>query len=645
VLVAVATGLYARFDDLGGRPLALDEYYFARPVEAIAETGLPGLPSGGYYPRGILPQYLTAASVLLLDDREFALRLPAALFSLAAVVLAFLFARRFVGTALGAAVAAALLLSSWHVEFARFARMYGAFQCATLVFLLALHRSWVAAAPWKGRYAPHAVLLVAALCHEMALFLCPLLFVPFLSRVRRGDWARGGGWTYAAVSAVAILVVITWTHLDGYFWTLGVTDRYPDGYVPAGTPTFWFPQQPVWSVGRGGVVDLLILVAPMVLAAIWFASRGALQARPDRRDLLLSWILIAVGFHQFALAMLFAAALLWRFRVDELFRGRAAFLLATSGLIALGWILFASLSTGWMQDLWKPRAFETVFLGFPNFFHLTLRPWSRAMPLLGMTLLAALIVTFVARRRWAWNDLAGATPALFAAYVVACFSVFRAEFSTLRYSYFMYPVLLTVLAMAVSDVTAFLRRWWSVRVVRLTSPAVFAALFFVGEDFNARHLADVAGPAASFRMGPFARFWLDPWVTRVDIRSPAQYVSAVIQAEGPAPIVVAYLPHVAYYLRESHGIYLFPGATLFSSHSRNKGTLDLWSGQRLLQTLDAVRDFVGPSRVVWLIRRVEDFRNFSPVEIWGESVRAQRRFLGQDRYIEVVRVEITRTQG
>ena len=67
-------GLWARFAGLGDRPLAVDEYYFLVSIESILTDGLPELPGGGYYVRGILIQYLTAGAIAASGDTMLGLR-------------------------------------------------------------------------------------------------------------------------------------------------------------------------------------------------------------------------------------------------------------------------------------------------------------------------------------------------------------------------------------------------------------------------------------------------------------------------------------------------------------------------------------------------------------------------------------------
>ena len=175
LLGAMLVGLFARWHDLELRPLAVDEYYTVRSVEFVLERGLPEFPSGGLYTRALPLQYLLATSTKIFGENAFAYRLPGLAFSLISVVLAYWYARRFTSVPVAGAVAIALLVSSWHIEFAYFVRMYSLLQCLTLLFLIAVDDAYFGTG-WRRRYAPHVVLVLAAWVHQIGLLLAPLLF-------------------------------------------------------------------------------------------------------------------------------------------------------------------------------------------------------------------------------------------------------------------------------------------------------------------------------------------------------------------------------------------------------------------------------------------------------------------------------------
>ena len=76
-------GLYARFKGLGTWPLGVDEFYISRSIDNVLRSGLPEYECGGYYPRGLVFQYVVAALRLTGLTPEFAGRLVTAVSSLA----------------------------------------------------------------------------------------------------------------------------------------------------------------------------------------------------------------------------------------------------------------------------------------------------------------------------------------------------------------------------------------------------------------------------------------------------------------------------------------------------------------------------------------------------------------------------------
>ena len=290
-LIALAFGTFARFYDLGGAPLAEDEYYTTRSIEWVLANGVPAMPGGGYYDRALLFQYAAAGFAELVGPDAFAYRLPAALCGLIAGVLGFFYARRFGGVAIGLAVAAALLLSSWEIEFARLVRFYTLFQVTLLLFLIALDEAYFEArAGW--RYLPHAALLAAALAHELAILLTPLLFLPLLPQMTNLRLGQPRHWLgFALVSLIVTLVVVLFT-LSSPFGGSVPTDRLPEDYDwPAGGMggRFATPILPFFRLFPEPIVHLAavgILAAALVIAFIVARRLGARRvelARPAAR--------------------------------------------------------------------------------------------------------------------------------------------------------------------------------------------------------------------------------------------------------------------------------------------------------------------------------------------------------------------------
>src|SRR5688572_5578807 len=123
----VAIGAYLRIADLGALGFRWDEDLSGLAVRAILEKGVPELPSGMVYLRGGFFSHLMAASASLFGFSEFALRLPAALFGIALIVVAYAYGAALFGRAVGLVTAGVLAISFWDIDLARYARFYSAF--------------------------------------------------------------------------------------------------------------------------------------------------------------------------------------------------------------------------------------------------------------------------------------------------------------------------------------------------------------------------------------------------------------------------------------------------------------------------------------------------------------------------------------
>lgn len=69
------------------------------------------------------------------------------------------------------------------------------------------------------------------------------------------------------------------------------------------------------------------------------------------------------------------------------------------------------------------------------------------------------------------------------------------------------------------------------------------------------------------------------------------------------PVIVADVPQASYYLDRSHDIFHACDSDGFENVARNEGTVDFWSGQRLLSTDDELRRYTAQSSIVLVLRR------------------------------------------
>ena len=660
VLGVLALAAFARFDDLGGAPLAEDEYYTARSIEWILADGVPAIPSGGYYVRAPLIQYAAAGFARLFGADAFAYRLPSALCGLLLGAIGFLYARRFGGLSLGLAVAAALLLSSWEIEFGRMARFYPPFEVAVLLFLIALDKAYFEARPgW--RYLPHATLLLAALVHDLTLLLTPLLFLPLLpgcTRLRLEGARRRLGFAMASLLVtIGLAAMITGAAV---LRDHGVVDPYPPdyGYPARMVGALATPVLPFFRLFPSPLLHLAAvgLMAAFLVAA-FLAARRAGARKLERPDLLLALALLAGVFHLFAalalvLAFAFARYDLWRLRAQPV--GRLVLLGATLAAV-LGWLTLAVMEPGRLVndavaarwDVPDPatqgaflRALWSTFFGWPDFYRSTLRPFAIELPELGLAVLAALGWFVVAWRHAPRPELLR-QPAAVVLYWAGAMALFTVSSSTSRYWLPLLPVLYTLIALSLAEAAT---RWLRLGELsaRRGAGIVFLLVFALGPDFQPRHILNVGADAVRYRTDGFARF-ADTWYPRWDVRTAAATLTRWHAAAPGARIVVDTLPALSYYLAIEHAVYLDRGRIRFAGDSREGGRREMWSDQRLLSTPEELLAYADPSEELWLVRATRPARRGADLDALpgGRLIEVGRAALGEDGRIELVRLRPT----
>ena len=613
----VAAGLFGRLSGFGERPLAVDEYYFWKSIELILDHGVPRLADGGYYLQGVAAQYLMAASVLLFGESEAALRFPALLAGLLAPMLACRYARGHLSRPVALAVAAAILLSSWEIEFSRFARMYTLCQCATLMFLTRLDRS-ILGPDWNRRYLAHVWLVAASLCHFQGALLAPLLFLPALDWNNRERFpSLASRIEYFGVTSLVTAAAGWFASFDFRRW--GAVNLFPEDYTAPGFSSLRTPAFPLWSIHGDPRWNLAFVAAALLAVTLGWLL---LSRRHSFPELAVPLAVTAAALHQGALAILLAGLLLLRSGWSGLTRRQRTALIG-SALVLGGWAAAVAASGASL------RGFYEALFGWPNLVHHLWKSWAQDLPVTGLLALAAIAVLFAAKARQPWIEFARG-PAAVLAYWILCLGVVRYFYDFTRYSFFLYPVVLAAIAVAIARF-----------VPSRLAAAAFLGVFCLTGDFDPVHIARSGADEVAFRLGRY-RSRAQLWYPRLDYRGAAQWLETKAERQPDDLIIVDYSVPVSYYLRADHAVYLHRDSFRFYERSRQRGTVELWSRRRLLSTPEEVDGYTRDAAAVWLVRStgVEPF-SLDAEKAWaGRRTTVKRVFLSGDGQVEVLRIAL-----
>lgn len=596
---AVVVGAVLRFNGLTVSPLADDEYYVVRSVQNILLSGLPEYACGGYYPRGLLFQYLSAGLVHLGVPLEFAPRYLAAASGMLVLPGAFLLARRIGGPIVAMLVLAWLSLSAWQVDGAQFGRMYAPFQAVFVWYCVCYLRAALDRDARAKRWLA-ALTVAGVLTWEGGFFLALMnLLLPFVDPERRamdrGDWSHLA-WMALLAAGAYLFATTDFRHLD------------PALVYPAGFESVETMANPGWRevpAMQGPLQQRQWLWAAAGAAPLGLTGLALVRLWQDFRDrwLAVAGLLVtmaAAAVHQFAvvalvLALLLALGLLrW---AD--FRTRAAGLCAAAtALWLLAWTTYGLTAAGWSAGDDTSFVSRTPLLillynlfGFPDFLFEIVIPWGRAAPRLGVAIgiaAAAAIVLSGLQRERLGPDLR-LTLFLFLILLGGAAASNPPRHET-RYVFFLFPLAITLLlALLCRGLNA--RRDLRLGTAGVCSLAV-ALLFVVTEDTGARESRALhrlhEAPAALFPPSGSGHL-----VGRADNRSAAAWLAT--HARAGQDLLVNASPGVDFYFPGFDYTYIDWTQQRFMAYSCDQGHRERWGNRPLLYTHESLREAVGGS--------------------------------------------------
>jgi hypothetical protein len=598
---ATLAGIYFRFTGLGAAPLSVDEYYLARSIENVLRTGLPEFSCGGYYTRGVLQQYLSAALQSGGMSAELAPRFIAALCSLLVLPAAYLLGRRMHGRTVGLLAVTVLALSVWEIEMARFGRMYAPFQPVCAWYLLFFVR-YTVDRDTRALWPMLLLSILAPLVWEGGALLALLNLLPIFLQQAPAARLKKTELIQLGLAALLFVAAYWWVTHDFRGYNLA---SWPPGFSPAlsvahvdpiaifSPPIMRLSQHPGWAV----MAIVPLFAALYALRWLW-GKRG----QPLTVAGLLV-IVIAALLQQFAvvigaaLLLLLTGFITWK----ELFTRQAAALHVAIVLSALYWLAFGAATADWhspaIDGLPKAlAAYAYPYIAFPDFVGVVVRPWVRAVPMLAAGLF---VLTGAAVLRQARSE-SPLTPerALLVAFVVLLLaaSTSHPPRQETRYIFFLYPLAIVIALTTIARGAQWLVKRQSAAL--MTTAAIALGGFALSEDFQPYHLRNIDRPAELFRsrMNPDMQAHLE---IRNDYRELGAWLRQRVVADSD--VVINGVHGLDFYYPQISQFFVDERDPDLPSWSCQRGSVERWGNYPMLYTVNALKARIAASRTTYLI--------------------------------------------
>ncbi len=593
-------GFWLRAHNLGALGFDGDEGIQALAVQGVLAHGVPKVPSGVVYTRGLPFIYLQAGAAWLWGLDEFSLRLPAVLFGVATIVVAYALGAAVFDRWVGLVMAGLVTFSTWEIELSRYGRFYTAFQCFYGLALVLFYRGFM-----LGRRAQRwwfvPVAVVTLLMHSLGVMLATCFLIPLFSQrfSARQKWISvlwGAG-----VVGMWKLTRMLVGQLNALGDPLDRAGRSATSFVPRLKGAI----KDTWVVPNlTGVFDLLrehpLLLATFALIpvaaslALCLVARRRDQRWPALAALPIVW---AAFFHQFGLVVM-----LWCLYVALFVRSvrglgaRPLFITyAAAGLSGLWWMVWLGADTAqWSRLLWS----------YPRFYRYFLSWFLAGWPVLSMVCAVGGVLLW---RRWLAHSRE--TAPLFALGCIllpaAITSLLYSPFYEARYTFHLYlPLLMLFAVVVITCSTAVIGRLPSTS--RPVAIAVLAPLMlFLSQDANPVDAQAIgqrtyASPRDRIR-GHVNDRWLGQF--HEDLKGPSQHVGSHLRSDDV--LIVVGLPHhiaiVRHYVgRVDYAVEERVGR--FHLRLKDGRILAHVAGSRILTSVEALREVIrnAPGRV-WII--------------------------------------------
>lgn len=620
LFLAAAAGIYFRLLDLGYWPFAEDEYYIAQSVSNLLKYGVPQYDCGGYYMRGILLQYIIAPLLAFSSDPEWAMRIVSVIFNLAALPAVYILGKRMGGHTVACIAGILFSLSIWEIEFARFARMYAPFQALYLWQMVFLVQATLDKKE-TSLYWMYGISALALFTYEGAIFIVILNLVPFLLGKQRLSIPHA--------LTITILFITTFLLKTTDFRHMGVPPHMPTEAVdylrakamqdsgirlPVLIPYVLIKdllKSPLWAV---------IFIIPLIahLKALYYIT---LEGNTKLRERLVwTGILASTIFNLFGLAIIiflvsYLVGVIHHNKAIEKDKKHLRLIIIATGSTFLFWFLYSIFVDGYSLH----GTIKTLLM-YPDLYNKVLLQWLEPMTVQTVITLSALAIITVFFLFRPLNHSTETFRLLLAILIatLALLSMIRTAQTTSRYTFFVYAVVLLLIAAVIYEVVNSFIKKRNLR--QITTFGLLAGFIFASEDYSLNHLVNIASKEINFRM-EYPLVVKNHYYARTDISSPAKFINDRLKNND---IVLSHVPAIDYYLKRTDYRYVNYKSSAIWGISACSGTRELWTNAKLIYNVNDLYQLTDNTQQnIWMILYAD------PYKLRGESQKIFTRKYSQ----------------
>ena len=612
--ISVLIGFYLRIKGLSyGGFTNSDEYYIAKSVHNILKYGVPKYPLGGYYPRGLIYQYLSALLLSAGVKEVFALRIIPLIFNMLAIPAIYLLGKKLGGKIIAVFIVVLFSFSILEIEYSRLARYYTPFQTLFIWYIYFLYR--VVKEKDLSSFKWMLILSITSVfMYEGSIFMVILNFVPFIfNKVKL---------SISKITIPIIIFITAFLYLSFDFRNFNVTNYLPKdinltmngSFLPIDIPHLFIQT-------FSNFYWYILFIIPIAFCTFYgiYLFKNNKDKRINFIFLFLALLSLFNLYGVIFISFLIFYLINW-IRFEDLRDRRFYVLIAVLFLNFVFYLTYGMISISWIRFFPEESSISInkifwVFINYPNFYEKIFLPWFLPMPkftaLCFLFISGGVIINFFKSIK---ENKAGVTGINFllaiVIFLISLVGILKTQYNDARYTFFLFPLVLVIVLISMKIVAEFLVKK---EIFKNAALIIFIILFVaISTDYYPYHLLHISSKEVRYRTIYNHRL-ANIYYYDEDYTTPAMVMNKKMKSSD---VVITTQATIEYYLKRLDYDYINYEDAEFPIRARLKGKKEVWTNANLIYTKRDLLDLLKNSKsTVWLSDFSDKRYGVSPLEM------------------------------
>ena len=480
--------------------------------------------------------------------------------------------------------------------------------------------------------------ITSVFMYEGSIFMVILNFVPFIMDKKQISLSK--------ILFSSLIFVIAFIYLSFNFRNFNVVNPLPANFhltkggnlLPIDIPYLFIQTFP-------NVLWYILFLIPLTACVLYeiYLFKGGLDKRISFIFMFFTILSLINLYGIIFIAFLIFYLLRW-IKFEDLRSKKFFYLVGIMIFNFVFYLIYSLMNNSWIvffpgDSSVSIRKIFWVLINYPNFFEKIFLPWFLSMPkfmLMAILLIGgSLLIYFY--KSWRENDeeIIGSNFLLaIIIFLISLVAVLTTPYNDVRYTFFIYPIILLVILLSMKDISKFITRRRGLKY----SIFFMLLIIFIGlsSDYYSYHLLHISSREVRFRT-IYEHRHANIYYYQEDYVTPAEIINKNL---NDSDIVITTQTPVEYYLKRLNYEFLDYRDAEFPIRSRQNGEEEVWTNAKIIYSEKALLSLLKNSKYnIWLVDFSKRRYGVSPLEIEiNKKYKKDLYYVNLDSTVNVFRI-------